>query len=543
MERLESIILRSLIYDEEYTRRVMPFLADTYFSDKTEHTIFSKLRDFVDKFKTVPTNEALIVDLSKTSGVGQDDFDEITTYLNALNREKGEKPNADWLVEQTESWCQEKAVHNAMLEALEILEDRKKQHLKGSIPKILQDALAVSFDPHVGHDYLLDADSRFDFYHKTEQRIPFHLDDFNRITKNGVPAKTLNVVLAGVGVGKSLYLCDLASSYLMQNKNVLYITMEMAEERIAERIDANLMDRPVDELQFMTKEGFDKQIQRINAKTQGQLIIKEYPTAQAHVGHFRHLMNELLLKKKFKPDVVFIDYLNICASSRMKIGAGGMYEFVKSIAEELRGFGVEFNVPVWTATQLNRAGFNNNDPDMTNTAESFGLPATADFMFALITDETLEKLNQLLVKILKNRYGSVNKRNTQTGNIMNRFVVGIDRSKMKLYNLDPSAQLDLNNEPAMPPATPPKAKPMLLNEGEDDTTPPWDDESTETAEPKMKTKQSDIVFDIDRTDTFNAAEEEAERRRISALHRSMAYKAGYNVFGRGGSKAKKELKT
>jgi len=468
MDKKEAIILRGLMYDEPYTRRVLPFLDETYFQDQVERTIYKAIRKFMEKFHTLPTKESLIVDL---------DTEETDKYLTAIEQEKDETPNLEWLVELTEKWCQERAIHNALMESLSILDDHTGKKQKGSIPKILQDALAVSFDSHVGHDYLEDAATRFEFYKKVEKRIPFHLDYFNKITKNGVPNKTLNVVLAGTGVGKSLFMCDLAAAYLMQNKTVLYITMEMAEERIAERIDANLMDVPLDELKDMPKVNFDNRMARINARTKGHFIIKEYATAQAHVGHFRHLMNELMMKKKLAPDVVFIDYLNICTSSRMKMGGGGMYEYIKAIAEELRGFAVEFGLPVWTATQMNRAGFNNNDPDLTNTSESFGLPATADFMFALVIDEDLAKMNQMVVKILKNRYGDVNMRNKETGNIMNRFMVGVDRSKMKLYDLDPNAQNNLNNERA---TAPPPNNPVLLNE-----TQRWDIDDLTSMEPNL----------------------------------------------------------
>ena len=360
-ERLESVILRGLIYEDSYTRRVLPFINEGYFQDQTERLIFIGVKKFLETYQALPTKETILLDLNKAPNVAQDQYEDVAAYIGELELENAARPNVEWLVEQTETWCQERAIHNAVLEVIDILDDKSGKKQKGSIPKLLQDALAVSFDSHVGHDYLEDAESRFDFYKHVEKRIPFHLSYFNKITKNGVPNKTLNVILAGTGVGKSLFMCDLAAAYLMQNRNVLYITMEMAEERIAERIDANLMDIALDELKDMPKINFDTRMTRINSRTTGKLIIKEYATAQAHVGHFRHLMNELGLKKKFKPDVVFIDYLNICASSRMKIGSGGMYEYVKAIAEELRGFGVEFNLPVWTATQTNRAGFNNND--------------------------------------------------------------------------------------------------------------------------------------------------------------------------------------
>jgi archaellum biogenesis ATPase FlaH len=510
------------MYEEGYTRQVLPFIDEKYFQDQTERNIFLGVRQFLEKFQTLPSKEAILLDINNTPTIAQDQYEEIVSYVGELEKEKEEKPNPEWLLSQTESWCQERAIHNAVLEAINILDDKSGKKSKGIIPKLLQDAIAVSFDNKVGHDYLEDAEARFDFYKLVEKRIPFHLDYFNKITKNGVPNKTLNIILAGTGVGKSLFMCDVAANYLAnQNKNVLYITLEMAEERIAERIDANLMDLPLDELKDMPKVNFDARMTRINSRAKGgRLIIKEYATAQAHVGHFRHLMNELLLKKKFKPDVVFIDYLNICASSRVKIGNGGMYEYVKAIAEELRGFGVEFNVPVWSATQMNRAGFNNNDPDLTNTAESFGLPATADFMFALITDEQLASMNQLLVKILKNRYGDVNMRNVETGSSMNRFLIGVDKSKMKLYNLDEAAQENLNNDGA---AASPRI-PVLLNETENNERAPWEapDDDSGTEEPKMKTAEP--VFDIDIEPPFREAVEDAERRRGAIKAETAEYK-------------------
>ena len=450
MERTESIILRSLLYNDDYLRRVLPFLESEYFHDKTERSVFERIKDFVGRYNVLPTRESLVIEFSE-SRMEQDELDEVVNYLTMLESEKDEKPNDEWLTETTEKWCQDSAIHNAVLEAIQIIEGTSKSKKdKGILPKLLQDALSVSFDPHVGHDYFGDAESRFDFYKRVDSRIPFHLDYFNRVTKNGIPRKTLNICLAGTNVGKSLFMCDLAANYLLQGKNVLYISMEMAEERIAERIDANLMDRQLDDLQFMAKDAFQKNIERINSITKGRLIIKEYPTASAHVGHFRHLLQELALKKKFKPDAIFIDYLNICGSSRIRPNTG-MYELVKSIAEELRGLAVEFDVPIWSATQMNRQGYNSSDPDLTNTSESFGLPATADFMFALINSDELKGMNQLLVKILKNRFGDVNIRNKETGKVMNKFVVGVDRSKQKLFNLDESAQADLDQDDDTPP--------------------------------------------------------------------------------------------
>ena len=493
------------MYDDIYVRQVLPFIEPEYFLDKIEKLIFLKLKEFVDKFNVSPTKEALIINLKGSNEA--DTIETVGTYLNELEDEKDEKPNIDWLIESTESWVQQQAVHNAVIEVINILEGKAKNVDKGMIPKILQDALAKSFDPHVGHDYFKDGDSRYDFYHRIDSRIPFHLDYFNKITKNGVPNKTLNICLAGTNVGKSLFMCDLASSYLMKGKNVLYISLEMAEERIAERIDANLLDIPLDDLTDMSKGDFKRRLDAINSRTKGHLIIKEYPTAQAHVGHFRHLLNELWLKKNFKPDAIFIDYLNICASSRVK-ASSGLYEMVKGIAEELRGLAVEFNVPIWSATQMNRAGFNNSDPDLTNTSESFGLPATADFMFALINSDELKGMNQLLVKILKNRYGDVNIRNKETGKIMSKFIVGVDRSRQKLYNVDENAQDLSDDDPG--PRVPKGPAPMLHqpNMGAaapDDGTPPW--ETDPVAEP---------MFDIDLPQgdqKFRESDEEAERRR------------------------------
>ena len=455
MDRVESIILRGLMYDAEYMRRVMPFIHEEYFTlnDKVERTIFLRIKDFIEKFNTLPTKEAIVIDLGDTPGIDQDDLDKYVNYLNTLHAEKDDKPDVNWLIDRTEEWCQTQAFYNAATEVVLILDGKAKKKTRGMIPKMFQDALAVSFDPRVGHDYLLDAEERYEFYHKADSKIPFYNPVLNRgikyfdtITKNGVPNKTLNICLAGTNVGKSLFMCDLAANYLYQGKNVLYITMEMAEERIAERIDANMMNRPLDDLTFMSKESYMKSIARINERTNGKLIIKEYPTAQAHVGHFRHLLNELQLKKEFKPDAIFIDYLNICSSSRVN-ASSGLYELIKSIAEELRGLAVEFAVPIWSATQMNRAGFNNSDPDLTNTSESFGLPATADFMFALVNSEELAGMNQFMVKILKNRYGDIHMRNKETGKIMSKFVVGVDRSKQKLFNVEESAQKGQDETP------------------------------------------------------------------------------------------------
>ena len=439
MDRIESIILRALVYDNEFMRRVLPFVADEYFTDRVECLVFTKIKSFIDRFNVLPTKEALIIDLNNTEKIVQEDLDAANAYLNTLESEKDEKPNSDWLSERAEVWCRDQAMYNAAIEAINIMDGKGGKGVeRGVIPKLFQDALSVSFDSHIGHDYFEDAEARYDFYHRIDNKIPFHLDYFNKFTKNGIAKKTLNICLAGTNVGKSLFMCDLAAFYLSQDKKVLYITMEMAEVRIAERIDANMMNRPIDDLEFMAKEAFLKKIKDINSRTQGKLIIKEYPTSNANVNHFRALLEDLWLKKQFKPDAIFIDYLNICSSSRIKAGAG-MYELIKAIAEELRGLAVEYEVPVWSATQMNRAGYGNADPDLTHTSESFGLPATADFMFALVATEELATMNQLLVKILKNRTGQNFIRNEQ-GKIMNKFAIGVDRSKQKLYNLEEAAQ-------------------------------------------------------------------------------------------------------
>ena len=523
MDRTESIILRGLMYDEDYMRRVLPFILEEYFTlnDRVERTIFVRIKDFIEKYNTPPTKEAIIVDLTKTPGIDQDDLDKYVSYLNALHEEKDEKPNVNWLIERTEEWCQQQAFYLAATEVVLILDGKNKKQSRGMIPKIFQDALAVSFDPHVGHDYIEDAETRYEFYHKADSRIPFHLDYFNKITKNGVPNKTLNICLAGTNVGKSLFMCDLSAHYLNQGKNVLYITMEMAEERIAERIDANLMNRPVDDLTFMSKELYMKAIDKINARTKGKLIIKEYPTASAHVGHFRHLLNELQMKKQFKPDVIFIDYLNICASFRVK-ASSGMYELVKSIAEELRGLAVEFCVPVWSATQMNRAGYSSSDPDLTNTSESFGLPATADFMFALINSEELSGMNQLLVKILKNRYGDIHMRNKETGKIMSKFAIGVDRSKQKLFNLEEAAQKGQEDTPLITSSP--------LSDNNDSSMLEEDEPSIPSADPsglKSDDAPAEPVFDIDLPSAdrpFNMADEDADRRCNSMKNETASYR-------------------
>ena len=518
MDRIESIILRGLMYDADYMRRVLPFIKEEYFTevDKIEKTLFVKVKEFIDLHNTLPTKETIIIEL-KDTGIDQDDLSECVEYLNELEVEKDTVPDQDWLTKKTEDWCKKKAIHIAVVEVIEIMGGKSKTP-EGMIPKLLEDALAVSFDPHIGHDYLDDAESRFEFYHRVDAKIPFRLKYFNKITKNGVPKKTLNICLAGTNVGKSLFMCDLAAYYLEQGKNVLYITMEMAEERIAERIDANMMDRPVDDLEFMSKELYMRQITKINERAKGgRLIIKEYPTALAHVGHFRFLLSELNLKKKFKPDVIFIDYLNICASSRVN-AKSGMYELVKGIAEEIRGLAVEIEVPIWSATQMNRAGFSSSDPDLTNTSESFGLPATADFMFALINSDELTGMNQLLVKVLKNRYGDVNMRNKETGKIMSKFAIGVDRSKQKLFDLDESAQKGL--EEIEPVAGPAAEKAILMDDEPDEPDP------TQTEDFNASTRETELP-----TKEYNSAEEDAERRRETSVNKASLYQPKQTITG------------
>jgi replicative DNA helicase len=436
MIRLEQTILKNLIYNEEYTRKVLPFINSNYFSDNTEKVLFKEIFEFVNNYKTLPSHEALVINLTESKGLTETEVGSAIELLNEIKLNKDEKVENKWLSEQTEKFCQDKAIYNAIMESVSILDNRNGKKTKGEIPKLLADALGVSFDSHIGHDYINDYSERFDFYHKVEQRIPFDLDFFNKITKGGLPTKTLNIALAGTGVGKSLFMCHMAASCLSQGQNVLYITMEMAEEKIAERIDANLLNITLDELHVIPKEDYERKFGVVKNKTQGKLIIKEYPTASASTLHFRALINELALKKSFKPDIIFIDYLNICCSSRVKPGANiNSYMYIKSIAEELRGLAVENVVPIVSATQTTRSGFTNSDPGLEDTSESFGLPATADFMFALITNEELQALNQILVKQLKNRYSDPNQ--------YKRFVIGIDRAKMKLYDVEESAQADI----------------------------------------------------------------------------------------------------
>jgi replicative DNA helicase len=436
MNRLEKTILKNLIYNEDYTRKVLPFIRSDYFSDNTEKVVFKEVFDFIQKYKTPPTHEALVINFTEKKDITEATVKDAIDLLNEVHQDKDEKAETNWLVDQTEKFCQDKAIYNAIMESVGILDDRTSKKSKGEIPKLLSDALGVSFDNNVGHDYINDSDSRYDFYHKVETRVRFDLDIFNKITKGGLPNKTLNIALAGTGVGKSLFMCHCAAAAISQGLNVLYITMEMAEERIAERIDANQLNLTMDELRTISKEDYERKFAAVRNKTNGKLIIKEYPTASASVLHFRALLNDLALKKTFRPDIIFIDYLNICASARIKPGGNvNSYTYIKSIAEELRGLAVEHNVPVVSATQTTRSGYSNSDVGLEDTSESFGLPATADFMFALVSNEELEALNQILVKQLKNRYGDPND--------YKRFVVGIDRAKMRLYDAEQSAQADL----------------------------------------------------------------------------------------------------
>lgn len=436
--KIETTILSNLLCNEEYLRKVVPFIKSEYFQDWADRKIFNEINRFVDDYNASPTREALIITIQKDKTVTEDEFEKIQGVINELTTEKD--PNTTWLVDATEKFCKERAVYNAIVQSIQIIDGKDKVHQPDGIPQILQEALSVCFDSSVGHDYLNNSDDRFEFYHREEEKIPFDLEMFNKITKGGIPKKTLNIALAGTGVGKSLFMCHMAAGALSQGKNVLYITMEMAEERIAERIDANMMNVAIDDLKNLPKQMFDDRISKIKNKTEGKLIIKEYPTASAHAGHFRALLNELYLKKTFKPDIIFIDYLNICASSRYKLsGSVNSYTYIKGIAEELRGLAVEYDVPIVSATQTTRSGYANSDVELTDTSESFGLPATADLMFALISTEELEKLGQLLVKQLKNRYADPS--------LHKRFVVGVDRAKMRLYDLDMSAQKNLLKEP------------------------------------------------------------------------------------------------
>ena len=433
MDKIEFLILRNFLHNEQFTRKVLPFIKAEYFEDTSQKVIFEEILNFVQKYNQLATKEILSIEVENRKDINEDSFKQISNLIENLDDDPTE---IDWLVNTTEKWCRDRAIYIALMESIHIADGKDEKKNRDSIPSILSDALAVSFDPNIGHDYLLDYEKRYESYHRKEEKIEFDLEFFNKITKGGLPNKTLNIALAGTGVGKSLFMCHVAASVLLQGRNVLYITLEMAEERIAERIDANLLNIPIQQLNELPKQMFETKVNSLAKKTQGTLIIKEYPTASAHSGHFKALLNELALKKSFKPDIIFIDYLNICASSRFKGGGNiNSYTLVKSIAEELRGLAVEFNVPIVSATQTTRSGFGSSDVELTDTSESFGLPATADLMFALISTEELEQLGQILVKQLKNRYNdpTVNK----------RFVVGIDRAKMRLYDVEQDAQKDI----------------------------------------------------------------------------------------------------
>jgi replicative DNA helicase len=430
--RIEQTILKNLIQSEQFTRKVIPFLKPEYFADSSEQLVYDEIKSYFEKYTKSPTLEALLINLDNDTSHSENI---ITGCKELLGSMPEEETPIDWLVDETEKWCKDRAIYIAVMDSIEVI-DKKSQRSTGEIPELLKDALSVSFDQHIGHDVLEDAEERWEFYNTEEEKLPFDLEYFNKITKGGLPNKTLNICLAGTGVGKSLFMCHMAASALMMNKNVLYITLEMSEERIAERIDANIMNVPMQDLPEMSKKEYGKKIGRLKSKTQGRLIVKEYPTASAHAGHFRHLLQELEIKKDFKPDIIFIDYLNICASQRIRPGAGAnSYTLVKSIAEELRGVAVEYDVPIMSATQTTRSGFGSTDVGLEDTSESFGLPATADLMFALITSEELEELDQLVVKQLKNRY------NDPT--IFKRFVIGVDRARMKLYDVEQEAQEEL----------------------------------------------------------------------------------------------------
>jgi len=433
MERIETTILRNLVFNEDYSRKVIPFIQPDYFEQKTEKVIFEEIVQFIVKYGSAITVEALNIEVENRTDLTEEQIKEIRNINSSLNDSPVDK---QWLLDTTEKWCRDRAIYLALMESIHIADGNNKDKNRDAIPSILSDALAVSFDNNIGHDYLQNYEERYEFYHRKEDKIEFDLEYFNKITKGGLPNKTLNIALAGTGVGKSLFMCHLASSVLLQGRSVLYITLEMAEERIAERIDANLLNVPIQQLVDLPRQMFENKVTNISKKTQGTLIIKEYPTASAHSGHFKALLNELALKKSFRPDIIFIDYLNICASSRYKSNLSvNSYSYIKAIAEELRGLAVEFNVPIVSATQTTRSGYGNSDVELTDTSESFGLPATADLMFALISTEELEALGQIMVKQLKNRY------NDPT--IYKRFIVGIDRAKMRLYDCEQSAQKDI----------------------------------------------------------------------------------------------------
>ena len=433
MENIETTILRNLLFNNDYCRKVLPFIHKEYFENFHEKVVFEEISKFMVSYQNLATKEVLLIESEKRTDITEDTYKVICEYVSSLDNSPAD---LEWLYNVTEKWCRDRAIYIALMESIKIADGQDENKNRDAIPSILQEALSVSFDNNIGHDYLQNYEERYEYYHRKEEKIPFDLEYFNKITKGGLPPKTLNIALAGTGVGKSLFMCHVASSVLLQGRNVLYITMEMAEEKIAERIDANLLNVPIQQITDLPKSMFETRLNKISKKTQGTFIIKEYPTASAHTGHFKALLNELALKKSFKPDVIFIDYLNICASSRYKSNFSvNSYSYVKAIAEELRGLAVETNVPIVSATQTTRSGYGNSDVELTDTSESFGLPATADLMFALIATEELENLGQIMVKQLKNRY------NDPTMN--KRFIVGIDRAKMRLYDCEQSAQEDI----------------------------------------------------------------------------------------------------
>jgi replicative DNA helicase len=431
---IEQTILASMVHNEDYVRKVLPFLKEDYFEDQNERFLYTTIKGYIDKYNGIPTKTALHLAVNESNNLNEERYKQITDAIDGMSYD--EKTDIDWLVNTTEKFCQDKAIYNAVRQSILVLDGKVKDLDKGSIPQLLSDALGVSFDSNIGHDFLENYEERFDFYHRVEEKLEFDLSYFNKITKGGLNKKSLSIALAGTGVGKTLFMTHCASAFLMSGKNVLYITMEMAEERIAERIDANLMQETLDNLALLDRASYNRKLSKLKNVTSGKLIIKEYPTSSASANHFRHLLNELKLKKNFAPDVIFIDYLNICTSARIKNGSNvNSYTLVKSIAEELRGLAMEFNVPVMSATQTTRSGYGNSDVGLTDTSESFGLPATADFMFALISSEEMEKRNQLMVKQLKNRWGSTDN--------PTRFVIGINRSKMTLFDVEESAQVGI----------------------------------------------------------------------------------------------------
>ena len=428
--RIEQVILENLIKDDQYVRKVIPFLKPEYFMQYEDAKVFKIIHDFVEKYNNPPSKQAIILAVNEDTSLNEDSHAKCMEVINTLN---GDEVNRDWLVDETEKFCKDKALYLGVMESIQIIDGKKKDMSTDALPSILSEALSVGFDTNIGHDFIEDSDKRFDFYHRLEEKVEFDLDMFNKITEGGLSNKTLNIALAGTGVGKSLFMCHMASAAISKGKNVLYITLEMSEERIAERIDANLMNIPIMELSDLSKAMYDDRIKKINDKIEGRLIVKEYPTASAHSGHFKALINELKLKRSFFPDIIFIDYLNICSSSRFRAGSSAnSYTIIKSIAEELRGLAVEQDVPIVSATQTTRGGYDNSDVSLTDTSESFGLPATADLMFAIISTEELEQLGQFMIKQLKNRYADPTRNK--------RFMIGVDRAKMKLYDLEDSAQ-------------------------------------------------------------------------------------------------------